>query len=286
MKKSINAWCFQSHLSLDEIFKSATEAGFSAIELNMTEETKHSDDIKGFGLADNNYLTISMDDSDYAKILELSKKYNIKISGISTGLHWTYPLTSNDEATREKGKLIVRKMLDCAKYFGVDTILVVPGCTTKEVSYDVVYDRAKEALNELKEYASSKGVVIGVENVWNKFLLSPLEAKRFLEEIDSPYVKMYFDAGNVLQFGFPEQWVKILGSLIKKVHIKDFDTSIGNINGFKNLLEGSMDYATLMSSLKAVGYDDYITAELSPYKTAPEQLITNTSKALDYIINL
>ncbi len=286
MKKSINAWCFQSHLSLDEIFKSATGAGFSAIELNMTEETKHSDDIKGFGLADNNYLTISMGESDYEKILELSKKYNIKISGISTGLHWTYPLTSNDEATREKGKLIVRKMLDCAKYFNVDTILVVPGCTTKEVSYDVVYDRAKEALTELKEYASSKGVIIGVENVWNKFLLSPLEAKRFLEEINSPYVQMYFDAGNVLQFGFPEQWVNILGSLIKKVHIKDFDTSIGNIRGFKNLLEGNMDYNALISSLKKVGYDDYITAELSPYNTAPEQLIINTSKALDYIINL
>ncbi|MFV0520245.1 MAG: sugar phosphate isomerase/epimerase family protein [Lachnospirales bacterium] len=286
MKKSINAWCFQSHLSLEEIFKMATQSGFSAIELNMTEDKYNEGDIKDFGLADNNYLTISMGEKEYSEILELSKKYNIKISGISTGLHWTYPLSSNDEDKREKGKLIVRKMIECANFFKVDTILVVPGCTTKEVSYDVVYERAKEAMNELKSYAEEKNVIIGIENVWNKFLLSPLEAVQLLDEINSPYVKMYFDAGNVLQFGFPEQWVKILNKRIAKVHIKDFDTSIGNIRGFKNLLEGNMDYKALLTALREVGYDDYITAELSPYNTAPYQLIENTSKALEYIIKL
>ncbi len=286
MKKSINAWCFEPTLSLEEIFKLATEKGFSAIELNMTENKQNQGDIEKFGLADNDYLTIEMNDSDYEKIKLLAEKYEITISGISTALHWTYPLSSNNEDIRKKAEHIVEKMIDCANYFNIDAILVVPGCTTKEVSYDVVYQRAKESLNRLKIYGEEKNVIIGIENVWNKFLLSPLEAKQLIDEIDSPYVKMYFDAGNVLQFGFPEQWVKILGDRIVKVHIKDFDVNIGNIRGFKNLLEGSMDYKALINSLKEINYDNYITAELSPYNTDPSQLIANTSNALDYIINL
>lgn len=286
MKKSINAWCFNSNLSLEEIFKSAKRNGFSNIELNMTENNSNEEDMKKCGLSNNNYLTTDMTSNEFQQILNLSQKYDIRIPSISTNLHWTYPLSSNDETVREKGKFIVRKMIDFASFVGADAVLIVPGCTTKEVSYDVVYNRAKEAFNELKNYAEEKKIIIGIENVWNKFLLSPLEAKQLLEEINSPFVKMYFDAGNVLQFGFPEQWVRILGDLITKVHIKDFDTSIGNISGFKNLLEGNMDYVSLMNALKEIGYDGYITAELSPYNTAPEQLIANTSTALDYIISL
>ncbi|MFV0503397.1 MAG: sugar phosphate isomerase/epimerase family protein [Lachnospirales bacterium] len=273
MKKCINAWCFDSTLSLEEIFISASKNGFSNIELNMSESPS-------------DYLTIGMMGKDYEEILQLAKKYNLEIPSISTSLHWSYPLSSNDKSIREKGKLIVKKMIDSASYLGAKAVLVVPGCTTKEVSYDVVYNRAKEAFNELKGYGEKKNIIIAMENVWNKFLLSPLECKQLLEEINSPYVKMYFDAGNVLQFGFPEQWVRILGNLIAKVHIKDFDTSIGNITGFKNLLEGDMDYSALISALKEIGYNDCITAELAPYNTAPEQLITNTARALDYIIGL
>ena len=129
-------------------------------------------------------------------------------------------------------------------------------------------------------------IVIGVENVWNKFLLSPLETARFLDEIGSDYVKAYFDAGNVLQFSYPQSWAEALGKRIAKVHVKDFDPAIGNITGFKPLLQGAMDWGALIGALKNVGYDGYLTAELSPYPTNPMQLIKDTSAALDYILSL
>jgi hexulose-6-phosphate isomerase len=131
---------------------------------------------------------------------------------------------------------------------------------------------------------AERDVYIGIENVWNKFLLSPLEMRNFIDEVGSGYVGSYFDVGNVLQYSYPEYWIEILGKRIKKVHIKDFDTSIGNINGFKPLLQGDVNWRKVVKALMDVEYDSFITAELSPYKTCPEQLVYDTSRHMDEIL--
>ena len=278
MKKGINAWCFPGGMPLHEIFRLAKECRYDGIEINMEAEPAGGEDCPR--------LYMSLDARGYQKIRACADSYTLPISSVSTGLHWTYPLTDNDPAVREKGCEVVLKMIDAASVFGCDTVLVVPGKVTPDVSYSAAYRRAREALKDLSVYAEEKKVIIGVENVWNKFLLSPLEMARFLDEIGSGYVKSYFDAGNVLQFSYPQSWVEALGTRIARVHIKDFDTAIGNITGFKPLLQGEMDWSALMGSLKSVGYDSYLTAELSPYPTNPLQLIRDTSAAMDYILGL
>ena len=280
MKKGINAWCFPGGLSLNDKFKLAKECRFDGIEVNMARKPDEG------SAPDNLRLHMGLDESGFKKIKYCADAYDMPISGVSTDLHWTYPITDNDPAVREKGMEIVRKMIDAAVVFGCDAVLLVPGKVTAEVSYLTAYRRAQEALRELKGYAEEKRIVIGVENVWNKFLLSPLEMARFLDEIGSGYVKAYFDAGNVLQFSYPESWVEALGGRIAKVHVKDFDPEIGNINGFKPLLQGALDWGALMGSLKETGYNGYLTAELSPYPTNPTQLVRDTSAALDYILSL
>ena len=275
MKKGINAWCFPEGMPLEDMFKLAGECRYDGIELNMEAEAR-----------DNPRLHMGLDSGGLEKIRACAENFGMPISSVSTGLHWTYPLTDNDPAVREKGCEVVRKMIDAACVFGCDTILVVPGLVTAGVSYAAAYGRALEAFKGLKSYAEEKKIVIGVENVWNKFLLSPLEMARFLDEIGSGFVQAYFDAGNVLQFSYPQSWVEALGGRIVKVHIKDFDVSIGNMAGFKPLLQGSMDWAALIKALESVGYDGYLTAELSPYPTNPIQLIRDTSAAMDYILSL
>ncbi len=286
MKKSINAWCFAEGKTLDEICLLCKKSGFEYIELNMSKSHQGETIVKDLGLKDNEVLTVDMEEADYKNTFDVIKSYGLKVSGISTGLHWTYSLTDNDENKREYGKHIVKKMIKAARYFECDAILVVPGLVTKDVPYDVAYSRSKDAFLELKEFAEKEKVYIGLENVWNKFLLSPLEFRDFVDSINSEYVKAYFDAGNVLQFGFPEQWISILGSRICRIHIKDFDKTIGNIHGFKNLLQGDMDYISLIKAIKGISYDGFITAELSPYNENPDQLIEDTSKAFDYILSL
>ncbi len=138
--------------------------------------------------------------------------------------------------------------------------------------------------SELSKIAEQYQVNIGIENVWNKFLLSPLEMRDFIDKIGSKYLGSFFDVGNILAFGYPEHWIRILGKRIKKVHIKDFRKDIGNVTGFTSLLEGDVNWPAVMQALKEIGYNDFIIAELSPYKFYPEQLVENTSKAMDKIM--
>jgi hexulose-6-phosphate isomerase len=138
---------------------------------------------------------------------------------------------------------------------------------------------------QLKEEAEATKVSICLENVWNKFLLSPLEMRDFIDKINSPYVGVYLDVGNVIYTGYPEHWIRILGKRIKKVHFKDFRRKVGTLEGFVDLLAGDVNFPEVMQAFKEVGYDDYVTAEMIPnYTHYTNQIIYNTSKSMDRIL--
>jgi L-ribulose-5-phosphate 3-epimerase len=140
----------------------------------------------------------------------------------------------------------------------------------------------------LAPYAQAAGVSIGVENVWNKFLLSPLEMKRFLDEINSPFVGAYFDVGNIIYIGYPDQWIRILGQKhIKRIHFSDARSEQAGLGMFVDLLAGDVDFAAVMTALRDIGYDGWITVEFLPnYKCFPYQAITNARLSLDTILDI
>ena len=205
--------------------------------------------------------------------------------------YWNYSLTSNNKETRNYAKDIVKKQLESAALLGADTILVIPGAVgvdfikdSEIVSYEKAYEYSLSALNELKDYAKKLNITIAIENVWNKFLLSPLETRDFIDKIDSPFVGSYLDVGNLIYIGYPEQWIRILGSRIKKVHVKDFNRSVGNLSGFVELLSGDVNFPEVMKALNDIGYDDYLIGELSGYKYYKNQVIFNGAASMDKII--
>jgi len=277
MKKSISYWSFPSNLSLKECFVLAKKAGFEAIEV---------------ALPSGKDITLESSREDITRVRKDADEAGLELSSLASGLFWDYSLTSSNSETREKAKQIAGKMLEFASYLGVDTVLVVPGAVDvffkpggEVVSYDVAYERALSALKELAPVAEKYRVNIGVENVWNKFLLSPLEMRDFIDKAGSPFVGAYFDVGNVILTGYPEQWIRILGKRIKKVHLKDFRSSVGNANGFVDLLEGDVNWKEVIAALKEVGYDGCLTAEMMPpYKENDQALIYQTSQALDFIL--
>ncbi|MGM0124783.1 L-ribulose-5-phosphate 3-epimerase [Enterococcus sp. AZ194] len=285
--KGMNVWSLPKNLTLREQFQLVKEAGFDTIELNVSEINSQPTLVsEELALSDVPYLTLDSTSNEIGRLLDLSKEFALPISSLSTSLHWTYPLSSSDTLKREKGITIVKKMLQFAAQLECDTILVVPGLVTKTEAYDECYSRASQALKELAPLAEMKEVTIGLENVWNKFLLSPLEMRTLIDTIGSPYVGAYFDVGNILQYGFPEQWIQILGHRIAKIHVKDFNQSIGNIQGFTSLLAGDIDWAAVISALTAINYNGPLTCELSPYKQFGEQLTFDSSQALNHIISL
>ena len=179
-----------------------------------------------------------------------------------------------------------------ASQLGASGILVVPGAVeiffnpaAEIVPYDVAMKRVEEVMKELAPVAEKNKVAIGIENVWNKMFLSPLEARDVLDRVGSEYVGWFFDVGNILALGFPEQWIRILGKRIKKVHVKDFRRAVGTADGFVDLLEGDVNWPEVVKALKEVGYDDFLIAEMIPgYTHAPETRLANTSLALDKIL--
>ncbi len=277
MKKGISIWSFAEG-TLKEKMQLAKDAGFDGIELSLDETGE---------------VSLESTEEDLIRVKECAKEIGIELYSIASGLHWTYNYTSANSKNRKKAVEITKKQLEAAHILGCDTILVVPGAVEvafdpgEVVEYDVAYERAQNALKSLAPYAEKLGVSIGVENVWNRFLLSPMEMARFIDEIGSDCVGSYFDVGNVLFMGYPEHWIKVLDKRIKKVHFKDFrrDAGNGNLCGFVDLLAGDVNWPEVMKGLESIGYDGWVSAEmLPPYTHYPETIVYNTSNAMDKIL--
>ncbi len=248
LKKGISYWAFRNK-SYEEAFSYAKEQGFDGVEVTLDGDGE---------------LTVDTSDEKVLEIGALAKKHGIELYSVATGLCWRYSFASNDPAVRETAKRILRRQLEIAKLLSCDSILVVPATVDEEAPYDVVYDRALEAMRHGAEYAKECGVIIGVENVWNKFLLSPLEYRDFIDKVGSPYVKAYFDVGNVVYEGWPEQWIDILRSHICKIHIKDYVREVRTLAGFCDIGKGDVNFERALEALRRAGYDDFCTAEVIP----------------------
>lgn len=276
MKKGISIWSFGGR-KFEESFALAKRAGFDGVEIDLSEDGE---------------LSYTTSEREIAGIKRAADNSGIELYSVASGLYWKYSLTDNDSAMRAKAEATVRRQIDVASALNCDTILVVPGAVSVSfapelgvVDYSTAYNRSAEALTRLAPHAAAAKVSIGIENVWNNFLLSPLEMKGLIDLVGSEYVGSYFDVGNVLYSGYPEQWIKILGSRIKKVHFKDYRRSVGGLDGFVDLLAGDVDYRAVMSALQSVGYNGWVTGEMiPPYAQHGDAIIYNTSTSMDYII--
>ena len=227
MKKGINYWSFKQGTTVKKAMEIAKDAGFDGIELSIDQEG-----IMGFG------------SNDLKEIKKMSNDIDIEIPSIASGLYWEYSLTSDSKTIREKSMMYAKRQIDYAVELGADTVLVIPGMVGADfipnadvLDYSIVYERAINAIGELKIHAEKHKITVGLENVWNKFLLSPMEMRSFIEQIDSKYVASYLDIGNTLLTGYPEHWINILNKKIKKIHFKDYRKNPGGISSFVDLLE-------------------------------------------------
>jgi hexulose-6-phosphate isomerase len=191
-------------------------------------------------------------------------------------MHWKYLLSDPDPGVREQGLAALKLSLEDASIYGADTVLLVPGRVNDKVSYDDCWNRSVQEIKKVIPMAIDLKVKIALENVWNNFLLSPMEAASFVDQFKSPFIGFYFDCGNVLVYGWPEQWIKILNRRIAKVHIKEFSNKIANAQGrsagFKvNLQEGDVNWSAVMKALDDIGYSGWTTIE-QPGGNSPEGL--------------
>ena len=213
---------------------------------------------------------------DQEEVLAAFKATGLKPASVCCSTHWKKPLSDPDPAVRAEGVKGMQQALRDAKAYGATSVLLVPAVVNQKVPYNDAYSRSQEEIRKLVPLATELNVRIAIENVWNHFIMTPLEAARYVDEFQSPAVGWHFDVGNIIAFGWPEQWIRILNKRIAKLHIKEFSRkkmdSEGLWKGFDvDFLEGDDDWPAVMKALDDIGYNGWGIAE-QPGGDTPEGL--------------
>jgi len=230
--------------SIPERFQMARDAGFERIECPTTPDQSQAEAMK-----------------------KAAEKAGIKIHSVMNMDHWKYPLSSADPTVVEKSLAGARTSLHNAHFWGADTVLIVPGVVNEKTSYRDAYTRSQVSIRKLIPLAEELKVIIALEEVWNKFLLSPIEFANYIDQFKTPWVRAYFDVGNVQLYGYPADWIRTLNKRIVKLHIKDFSFrhqpgTKGTVAEWVPLLEGDIDWPAIYSALKDIEFHGTATTEL------------------------
>jgi len=226
--------------SVLEKMKVVKEAGFEGVEMNSH--------------------------MDQDEVLRARDATGLTIPSVCGAHHWSKPLSDPDPKIRAEGLEALKQTLRDAKRYGASSVLLVPGVVNKNVSYADAYTRSQAEIRKAVPLAEELGLKIAIENVWNHFLLSPLEAVRYVDEFNSPAVGWHFDVGNVITYGWPEQWIRLLGKRIQKFHIKEYSRKRSEEEGLWKgfevpLLEGDDDWPAVMKAIDEIGYSGWVMTE-------------------------
>jgi L-ribulose-5-phosphate 3-epimerase len=238
IKKALYISMLGKEGSYDDRFQRARDAGFDEIECATVESQSEAEEIK-----------------------KAAEKTKLRIHSVMNQAHWKFPLSSSDPSVVDHSMKGMETSLRNANFWGADTVLLVPAVVNPETSYRDAWARSQAQIRKLLPLAEKMKVVIGIEEVWNKFLLSPLEMARYVDEFKSPWVKAYVDVGNMVFYGYPQDWIRTLDKRIAKLHIKDFQFKDRKAE-FVALREGDIDWKAVHKALADVGYRGTATLEL------------------------
>jgi len=254
LKKGVLITMLPKQMSYADRFKLAVDVGFEGIEAQTITDPKEADEIK-----------------------EASMKAKIPIHSVMNMGHWEWPLSSPNSEDVKKSVERMETSLRNAKLWGADTVLLVPAVVRPDTTIPQAWQRSQPVVKKLLPLAKELGVMIGIEPVWNKFLLTPYDTAKYVDEFKSQWVKAYFDVGNVVMYGFPQEWIRALNKRIVRFHLKDFDTRTRN---FVALREGSIDWKEVRKAIGEIGYSGYLTVELNG---GDEAYLREVSKRVDKI---
>lgn len=251
------------NLSIAQRFQLAKDCGFELIECPTTSEKASADAMKN-----------------------ASERVGLPIHSVMNMDHWKYPFTSSDPAVVEKSLAGARTSIRNAHLWGATTVLLVPGVVNPETSYGDAYTRSQVAIRKLIPLAEELKITLALEEVWNKFLLSPLEFARYIDEYGSSRVRAYFDVGNVVLYGYPQDWIRTLGKRIAKLHIKDFTFKRGHDGGdsvarWVSPGDGDINWSAVYQALHDIGYQGPATLELA---SGNEDYLKDMRKRFDLIL--
>jgi len=268
MKKSIVQNFFPADMAVKKSLRLAKRAGFEGMQLVMRAADAE--------------VSLEMTRRQARELKRLADGMGMKLHSLMPSLGVS--LADDTGAKRRKALQMWERMIPLGKALGCDNILVHPGQIRPHTLYTNFYGWVVSALKSLKKSAETHRIRLLLENVWNKFIYSPREARQLLKEVRSAYVGFYFDVGNIMLVGYPQQWIRILGRRIGEVHIKDFRTRSVTGAGFVYPLMGDVDWKAVMAELMRIGYRGFLCAEYGPYPQFPDKALRDISTSIDALI--
>jgi hexulose-6-phosphate isomerase len=269
MKKGICDVCINEGDTFEGKLAAAKRAGYEGVELLI-------------GTGAPAFVHLGMDRRAVEAVRATVEGQGLVVSSLMGGVLRDSPVLSADAAVRRRAVENFAGALERASWLGVSTVLMHPGQLQPETRYDQAWEGTVEVLRNLIPACERTGVGLGLENVWNKFLLAPTEMRQILDEVNHPLIGCYLDTANMLLYGYAEHWVPIVGRHIRKVHVKDFKRGSGG--GFCQLLDGDCNYPAVMRELRAIGYDDFLTSEVSQGERPADQTMADTAARIDRIM--
>jgi L-ribulose-5-phosphate 3-epimerase len=257
IKKGVLLDMLPEKLTYGDRFMMARDVGFEVVQANTEPDTHKAEEIK-----------------------KAADAAHMRIDSVMNMDHWKYPLSSTDPAAVDKSLAGMRTSLQNAKLWGSDAVLLVPAVVNAQTSYRDAWSRSQREIRKLIPLAAELKIVIAIEEVWNKFLLSPIEMATYIDEFRSPWVKAWFDVGNVLLYGYPQDWIRTLGKRIVKVHLKDFKRSEDGY-AWVNLGDGDVDWPAVRQAFAEIGYTGSAVTEL---EKGDEAYLRDVSGRVDRLV--
>lgn len=196
--------------------------------------------------------------ADKAAYMNMIRASGMPVHGVVDMVHWQKRLSSPDANVRAAGQKALAQAVMDAKEFGASSVLLVPGRVGgPDETHDHVWQRSITEIRKTIPLASKLGIHILIENVWNGFCVTPELLCRYIDEINSPWVGVYFDIGNAQKFVPAHKWIRKLGKRTVKLDVKDW----GVKSGFCKLGEGDVDWPEVRKALKEIGFSGWATRE-------------------------
>jgi L-ribulose-5-phosphate 3-epimerase len=260
VRKALKFGMIQKGESIADKLMIARDAGFEGVEFDAPSDLKTDE------------------------ILAAKEKAGIEIPGVVCSTHWSKPLSHPDERIRLEGRHGLEKAILTCRDLGGSQVLLVPAVVNNEVSYAEAYERSRIELQRvINTVAAESGVSIALENVWNNFLLSPIEASRYIDDVLNPQVNSivqtangtfaqrlgwYFDVGNIWAYGWPAHWLEVLGpQTVLRLDIKGYSRAKadkeGKWAGFGvEIGDGDVPWESVRAWLDSTKWSGWATAEV------------------------
>lgn len=238
LKKAVKFGMIKIKGSIEDKFALIKSLGFQGVEMDSPSNVNREEAVKA------------------------RDKTGIVIHGVVDSIHWNQRLSDPNPEVRAKGLAGLRTALEDAKFYGADTVLLVPGkvADPKNENFEQVYSRSQEEIRKAIPLADKLGVKIAIEVVWNDFITTPEQLVQYVDDFKTPTVGAYFDCSNMIKYGVkPGDWIRKLGKRMLKFDFKGYS----NTKKWVPIGEGDEDWPDILKALAEVGYNGWATSEVS-----------------------